>query len=78
MKSHFTLSNLLDEQALAGVLRLPVGLIRKWRKTGHGPKFLKFDDSIARYRPEDVASWLASQPNGESQETVILVRQEAQ
>jgi predicted DNA-binding transcriptional regulator AlpA len=53
--------SLLTEQALAKHIQVSLAALRRWRIEGRGPKYLKLG-ALVRYRPEDVARWLASVP----------------
>jgi predicted DNA-binding transcriptional regulator AlpA len=57
---------LLNEFAVAEMLRLSVATIRRWRLLRQGPKYIKIGAAV-RYRPEDVSAWLASRPTGGGQ-----------
>jgi predicted DNA-binding transcriptional regulator AlpA len=59
--NHF--QELLNEHEVARVTGLSVASIRRWRLLQHGPKFLKLGSAV-RYKPEDLAMWLASRPSG--------------
>lgn len=54
---------LLNEHAVAEVLRVSVATVRRWRLLQRGPKFLKLG-ALVRYRAEDVTAWLESRPAG--------------
>jgi predicted DNA-binding transcriptional regulator AlpA len=62
-----TLEKLLNEHDVARVTGLSVASVRRWRLLRRGPKFLKIGSAV-RYRPEDVATWLASRPSGGEQQ----------
>ena len=51
----------MNEQQVAEYLSMSVGSVRKWRRLGGGPKFIKIGRSV-RYRREDVEAWLGSRP----------------
>jgi predicted DNA-binding transcriptional regulator AlpA len=52
---------LLDDHGVAAILGCARGSLQKARLTGDGPPFLKIG-RLVRYRPEDVAAWLAAFP----------------
>ena len=51
----------LNDQQVAEYLSMSAASLRKWRRLGGGPKFLKIGRSV-RYRREDVETWLGSCP----------------
>ena len=51
----------LDDKAVAALLALSVGTIRRWRLFGTGPQAVKLGGAV-RYRPADVDAWIAAQP----------------
>jgi predicted DNA-binding transcriptional regulator AlpA len=58
-----TLETLLNEHDVARITGLSVASVRRWRWLRQGPKYLKIGASV-RYKPEDLAAWLASRPTG--------------
>ena len=58
-----TLNTLLNEHDVARITNLSVASVRRWRLLRQGPKFIKLNSAV-RYRPEDLAAWLASRPAG--------------
>ena len=58
-----TLETLLNEHDVARVTGLSVASVRRWRLLRQGPKYLKIGAAV-RYKPEDIAAWLASRPSG--------------
>jgi predicted DNA-binding transcriptional regulator AlpA len=54
---------LLNEHDVARITGLSVASVRRWRLLRLGPKYLKIGAAV-RYRPEDIAAWLASRPTG--------------
>ena len=60
------LQSLLNEFDVAGITGLSVASVRRWRLLRQGPKYLKIGAAV-RYKPEDVAAWLASRPTGGGQ-----------
>jgi predicted DNA-binding transcriptional regulator AlpA len=57
------LTPLLSERDVARVTGLSVATIRRWRLLNRGPAYKKLGSAV-RYRPEDVARWLATRPTG--------------
>jgi hypothetical protein len=56
---------LLDEYKLAEMLDVPVEVVRRWRVSRQkGPRFLRLDRSIYKYRLCDVLAWLESRQRG--------------
>jgi predicted DNA-binding transcriptional regulator AlpA len=51
----------LNDQQVAEYLNMSAASLRKWRRLGGGPKFLKIGRAV-RYRREDVETWLRSCP----------------
>lgn len=49
---------LMDEAALASKLKISKSLLRKWRRLGIGPKWLKLGGKTVRYRSSDLHEWL--------------------
>jgi hypothetical protein len=62
-KTPNTANALMDETVLAQQLNVTVHALRRWRTEGRPPRFIKIG-RLVRYRPEDVAAWLDSQPVG--------------
>ena len=52
-----------DERYLAGLLRVSLATVRRWRLLRQGPKYIKIGAAV-RYRPQDIADWLSSRPSG--------------
>jgi predicted DNA-binding transcriptional regulator AlpA len=48
-----------DERLLAQTLAVSISTIRRWRRTGDGPSFVRFGKSV-RYRIADVEAWVAA------------------
>jgi predicted DNA-binding transcriptional regulator AlpA len=57
------LHGLLNEYQVAEVVGMSVASVRRWRLFRQGPKYLKIGAAV-RYKPEDVAAWLALRPTG--------------
>jgi len=51
---------LLDSEALAEYLDIPLGTLHQWASRGGGPPFHKVG-KFRRYDPSDVRAWLAGQ-----------------
>lgn len=62
---------LLDEGAVAAMLHVSLGTIRRWRLLHAGPRFFKIGVSV-RYKPEDVQAWIDAQPSGGSGTAPII------
>jgi predicted DNA-binding transcriptional regulator AlpA len=60
---HNTIENLVNEREVARITGMSLATVRRWRLLGKGPKYLKVGSAV-RYRPEDVAAWIASRPTG--------------
>lgn len=56
------LQHLLNEHAVAEIVGLSVASIRRRRLLRQPPTIVRIGSAI-RYRPQDVADWLASLPN---------------
>ncbi len=56
-------TQLLDERAVAGLLTVSIGTLRRWRLFQRGPRFVRLG-RLVRYRTDDVKIWLDSQPSG--------------
>ena len=59
-----TSEELLDERAVAKLLHISLGTVRRWRLFHKGPKYIKVSDSLVRYRPADVEAYLGRRPSG--------------
>ena len=53
----FLHSDFIDEKTLARRLNVSVGLVRKWRFHGTGPRYYKFGAAV-RYHNTDVTDYL--------------------
>lgn len=51
---------LLTERAAAALLQVSRGTLRMWRLLDQGPPVVHMSPRILRYRPEDVAAWVAA------------------
>jgi len=60
------LEGLLGEYDVARITRLSVASVRRWRYLKQGPRYLKIGSAV-RYKPEDIAAWLESRPQGGEQ-----------
>ena len=54
---------LLDEEQVADMLGVSLAALRRWRREGRGPRFIKVE-RLVRYRREDVAAYVAHRPSG--------------
>ncbi|MBI1955064.1 MAG: helix-turn-helix domain-containing protein [Acidobacteria bacterium] len=52
-----------NEYFVAEFFGVSVGMVRRWRHQGRGPRFLRIG-GLVRYRLEDLEAWLASRPIG--------------
>lgn len=52
---------LLTTDQLAEMLNIAPGTIRNWRTRREGPPAVILGGGLVRYRPQDVADWIASQ-----------------
>ena len=52
---------LLNEHDVAGLLKVSLASIRRWRQERQGPNFIKIGASV-RYRSGDVQKWIRQQP----------------
>ena len=50
---------LLTDTDVAALYGVAVNTVRNWRSQGTGPAFVKLGKRAVRYRPEDVASFIA-------------------
>jgi predicted DNA-binding transcriptional regulator AlpA len=57
------LEGLLNEFEVASLVGLSVASVRRWRLLRQGPKYVKIGAAV-RYRPADLAAWLATRPTG--------------
>ena len=48
----------LTESEAARQLRVSVTGLRKWRRDGTGPAYVRLGGRLIRYRPTDIAQWL--------------------
>ena len=54
----------LRPRAAAEYLGLSVELMRRWRRAGDGPRFIKLGERAIGYRAEDLNAWLVSRGEG--------------
>lgn len=54
----------LSPEALAELLDVPLGAVRKWRHEGTGPAGFRVGKHV-RYAREDVDAWIAAQRAGD-------------
>lgn len=52
---------LLRESDVQAELNVSVATLRRWRKSGKGPAFLKLEGGAIRYEREALAEWLRAQ-----------------
>lgn len=52
--------NLLDTAAVAEILGITPGTLRKWRCKGIGPAYVRLSHSKVRYRVVDLDKWIKS------------------
>jgi predicted site-specific integrase-resolvase len=50
---------LITEGEAAGILRVSLTSLRRWRREGRGPVYRKMGRSV-RYRPDDLGDFVAS------------------
>jgi excisionase family DNA binding protein len=50
---------LITEGEAAGILRVSLTSLRRWRREGRGPVYRKLGRSV-RYRPDDLADFIAA------------------
>jgi predicted site-specific integrase-resolvase len=51
--------SLVTEVEAAGILRVSLTSLRRWRRQGRGPVYRKLNRAV-RYRPEDLMDFIAS------------------
>jgi len=52
----------LDENAVARYFGVKAETVRGWRKRGCGPRPIKLNDRLIRYRLVDLVAWAESRP----------------
>lgn len=62
--SRLPFDNLLNEHQVALFVGASVACLRRWRRFGQGPRYLKLTSGAIRYRPDDLQAWLDAQPAG--------------
>jgi predicted DNA-binding transcriptional regulator AlpA len=55
---------LLDEREVAEMLGVDVAIVRRWRLSRQGPRFIQLGRSVRRYRVTDVLAWIESRLDG--------------
>lgn len=55
---------LLTEQQISKLTKIPASTLRSWRKRGRGPRYLRLGDRVVRFRRRDINEWLASREVG--------------
>ena len=53
-------TNLLKPHDAAAILECTDATLRRWRRNGHGPTFLKIGRKV-RYKHDDVLAWIDDQ-----------------
>ena len=61
------IDSLLNERDVADITGMSVAWVRRQRLLGGPPKYIKISSAV-RYRPEDLADFLASRPTGGGKE----------
>jgi predicted DNA-binding transcriptional regulator AlpA len=59
--------SLLNEHDVANFVGMSLASVRRWRRVGEGPAFLKLNTAV-RYRREDLVAWLASRRKATAQQ----------
>jgi predicted DNA-binding transcriptional regulator AlpA len=54
-----TLNTVLTETEAAALLQVTRFALRKWRRSGLGPRFVRCGGRLVRYVQADIDSWLA-------------------
>lgn len=54
------MEKLLKEYQVARLLNMSLGVVRKWRKEGSGPPYMRIGNNTIRYRESDIKVWLKS------------------
>lgn len=52
-------TRLLKEDEVAQILNMEVATLRRWRWSGHGPRFIKIGGAV-RYDPADIDAFVES------------------
>ncbi len=52
-------NDLLTEEEAATLLRVKRFTLRKWRRTGGGPRFVRCGGRLVRYARTDIDDWLS-------------------
>ena len=63
MVAKVSLTNLLNEFAVADALGLKVHTLHRWRVLSKGPKYMKLGSAV-RHNPSDIAGWIESNRQG--------------
>jgi predicted DNA-binding transcriptional regulator AlpA len=63
-----TTENLLNEHEAAAVLKLAVPTLRRWRWSGHGPRFAKIGRAV-RYDPAELRAYIEAQTRRSTSDT---------
>lgn len=51
---------LLTEREVEADYGIPIKTLRHWRYVGRGPRYLKIEGRLVRYRVADIERWLES------------------
>ena len=49
---------LMTTREVADLLKVSPRTLQRWRLTGLGPAFIRFNDRSVRYAPADVRQWM--------------------
>ena len=60
------LSALIEERAAAALLGVVRQTLAQWRRRGVGPPYVRISVRCVRYRPEDLAVWIAARVSTEA------------
>lgn len=55
------IQQLVSESAVAKQLSISRSLLRKWRRTGYGPNWVKLGGKCVRYEASHISEWLKRQ-----------------
>lgn len=60
-------SSWLNEKQVAKITGMSLASVRRWRRLGQGPKWVRVGIAAVRYKDTDVTAWLESRPTGGGQ-----------
>ena len=63
-KSQSSTSVIMTEEETASFLRVKRFTLRKWRREGSGPRYIRCGGRLIRYILDDVTAWLSLQSFG--------------